>query len=66
MKSFHHTNFGRFGGGLPTDSEGYVHLTIAGWMRAGYSRENARELVKRAKAATAAAEEALAKWRDNN
>lgn len=61
--SFHHTNFGSFGGSLPTDCQGYVHLTVKGWMDAGKSREEARELARTAKAAVAEAEEALDAWR---
>lgn len=64
--TFHHTNFGSFGGMLPTDNEGYVHLTIKGWVDAGYSRAEARERAARAKEATREAEESLNEWRNNN
>ena len=60
--TFHSSNFGAFGGALPTDNDGYVHLTIKGWVDAGYSRDEARELASRAKDATAEAEKALADW----
>lgn len=62
-KSFHHTNFGSFGGILPTDNEGYVHLTVQGWIDAGYSRADARERAQQAKEATREAEAKLAEWR---
>jgi hypothetical protein len=61
--TFHASNFGSFGGNLPTDTEGYVHLTIKGWIAAGYSRDEARELAARAKEAVADAEKALENWR---
>jgi hypothetical protein len=62
--TFHASNFGSFAGGLPTDNEGYVHLTIKGWMGAGYSRDDARELAARAKEAVAAADKSLEQWRN--
>lgn len=64
-KTFHASNYGRFGAMLPTDTHGYVHLTIAGWVRAGYSRDEARELARNAKAAVREADEALVQWRAN-
>lgn len=64
--TFHHTNFGSFGSMLPTDAEGYVHLTVKGWVDAGKGRTEARELAQAAKQATAEAEAALAEWRAAN
>lgn len=34
MKSFHKSNFGKFGDNLPCDLDGYVHTTIKAWMAA--------------------------------
>lgn len=61
--SFHATNYGMFGGALPTDREGYCHLTVRGWRKAGYSAAEARELARRAKEAKREADAALAEWR---
>lgn len=65
-RSFHKTNFGRFGEMLPADTEGYVHLTLRGWIDSGYNRNQAREMLNRAKHETAKAEEALNNWRKGN
>jgi hypothetical protein len=62
--TFHATNYGRFGDSLPTDSEGYCHLTVKGWRDAGYSTEEAREKAKAAKEAVREADAALAEWRN--
>ncbi len=62
--TFHISNFGSFGGNLPQDSEGYCHLTISGWVKAGKTREEARELAKAAKEAVADAERGLNEWRN--
>jgi hypothetical protein len=48
-KTFHRTNYGSFGAMLPSDSEGYVHLTAKGWVAAGYPRRAARQLARRAR-----------------
>jgi folate-dependent tRNA-U54 methylase TrmFO/GidA len=66
---YHATNLGTFAAGLPTDTEGYVHLTAAGWLAAPMdaaggpmSRAQAEELAQRAVVATAEAEADLASW----
>ena len=64
--TFHATNYGSFGGMLPTDSEGYCHLTVKGWRGAGYGQSEARELAARAKEAVREADAALAEWRDTS
>ena len=64
--TFHASNFGKFGSMLPTDSEGYTHTTIRGWMGAGKSRSEARELAVAAKEAVAEAEQRLAEWQEKN
>ena len=61
--TFHATNYGLFGSALPTDTEGYCHLTVKGWRDAGYSTQEARELAARAKEAVREADAALAEWR---
>jgi len=33
-RSYHHTTFGIFGAALPTDLDGYVHLTADDWLAA--------------------------------
>jgi hypothetical protein len=64
--TFHASNYGRFGAGLPVDSEGYCHLTVRGWLDAGYSRTEARERAARAREAVREADAALAAWRAKN
>ena len=66
---YHATNLGTFAAGLPTDTEGYVHLTAAGWLAApmdaaggSMTEEQAEELAGRAILATAEAEADLASW----
>lgn len=71
--SFHKSNLGQFGESLPCDMAGFVHLTAADWMHApmdwGYpsptdedKAAQCEELASQAREATAAAEEALARW----
>jgi len=62
--SFHTTNYGMFAGGLPRDMNGYCHTTVAEWQRAGFSRDEARDLARQAKAAIREADAALEKWRN--
>lgn len=76
--SFHKSNFGRFGENLPSDLDGYVHITITGWMSApldglawsGYTaaqkREQCKEMAAEAREAVKAASEGLANWRKAN
>ena len=63
--SFHASNYGRFASMLPADSEGYCHLTVAAWIKAGYTQAEACERAERAKDAVRDADEALAAWRNN-
>lgn len=63
IDSYHYTVFGKFGGGLPRDLDGYVHLTAAAWLAAPMdtagepmTEEQAEELAGKARAATRAAE----------
>ncbi len=51
-------------GALPTDGEGYCHTTVRGWLRAGKSRAEAREMAAVAKEAVAEAEARLAEWQN--
>lgn len=37
---FHISNLGSFGGGIPTDIDGYVYLTAEGWMGANVDAAN--------------------------
>lgn len=75
--SYHISNLGSFGGGIPTDMDGYVHLTAEGWMEAPmdwagnklegddlveWAEERADEAVRLTDEANAAVEE----WRANN
>jgi len=64
--SFHTTNYGRFGSALPADTNGYCHTTVREWQLAGYSRDEARELARRAKTEIRIADAALANWRAQN
>lgn len=68
--SFHKSNFGQFGTSLPCDLDGYVHTSIAGWMRApmdGHvTRDDARDLVARTRAAVRQAKKALGEWQEQN
>lgn len=43
-KSFHTSNFGMFANNLPKDKDGFIYLTIKGWVSAGYEIGRAREL----------------------
>ena len=63
--TFHKVNYGMFGERLPTDTEGYVHLTVDGWRKAGYSVPEARRLARAAREAVRVADEALARWRED-
>jgi hypothetical protein len=73
MKSFHKSNFGRFGESLPCDMDGYVHLTINDWMLANVDfgsdtlnvkakRKWAREQVKITRKAVSVASTQLSNW----
>ena len=73
--SFHASNYGSLGGGIPTDLEGYAHTTIAGWMSArmdwGTGRASrserldaCRELAARVREAVREADSALARWQE--
>lgn len=81
LKSFHKTNFGRFGESLPCDQEGYVHLTAEAWLKAPmdwghiegteeeiaeYKEERCEEMAQEAIAATNEAEKALIDWQEAN
>jgi hypothetical protein len=70
MECYHYTLYGQFGGSLPRDLDGYVHLTAAGWLAAPMdtggepmTAEQAAELAEQAQAATREAEAAVAEWR---
>ena len=56
---FHASNLGSYGTHLPTDSEGYVHLTARGWRMAGETPVEAKRLAELARELTAEAEAAL-------
>ena len=65
IDSYHYTVFGKFGGRLPRDLDGYVHLTAAAWLAAPVdtagepmTEEQAEELAGEARAATREAESA--------
>ena len=71
IDSYHYSVFGKFGGGLPRDLDGYVHLTAAAWLAAPMdaagepmTTEQAEELAAKARAATREAEAAAAAWRE--
>ena len=59
-------NYGSFSSGIPTDNEGYCHLTIAGWRaRRGIAPPEARDFwARRAKEAVKEADAALNEWRN--
>ena len=71
-KSFHNSNLGWFGGNIPVDLDGYVHLTIEGWLAAPMdgmtemTREEARDLAKKSRDATRRAEAELALYNSRN
>ena len=68
--SYHHSVYGAYGGDLPRDLGGYVHLTAAAWLAAPVdtgsagpmTEEQAEELAERARAGTREAEAAVAAW----
>jgi hypothetical protein len=68
--SYHHSVYGAYGGYLPRDLGGYVHLTAAAWLAAPVdtgsagpmTEEQAEELAERARAGTREAEAAVAAW----
>ena len=72
--SYHHTNYGAYGGGLPRDLDGYVHLTAAAWLAAPVdtgsagpmTEEQAESLAEQARAATREAEAGIEGWRRQN
>ena len=69
---YHISNLGAFGRGIPTDTDGYVHLTAAGWLAApvdaegAMTEEQAEELAEAARAGTAAANNEAADWHADN
>lgn len=72
-KSFHSSALGMFGHNLPTDQDGYVHLTPEGWLSApmdwgpGWDEESkateAKQMAEEAIEMTAVDEAALEEWR---
>lgn len=74
MKSYHKSNFGKFGDRLPCDLDGYIHTTIKGWMAAKVDPVGletkadkfqwAKDKAEEAKKAIAEVEELLATWRE--
>ena len=71
--SFHKSNFGAFGGNLPTDLDGYVHRTQAAWLAAPMdeiagkmTRAEASQKASDARHAVKEAEAGLAEWNANN
>lgn len=71
---YHISSLGVFGRGIPTDMDGYAHLTAAGWLAAPMdtgtegpmTEEQAEELAKAARAGTAAANNEAAEWHADN
>jgi hypothetical protein len=76
MAKYHVTRFGSFGGGIPTDMDGYTYTTAREWMSANvdwaghkpsrrdpYFRDWAEERADTARHAIAAAEDAIMEWR---
>lgn len=62
--SFHFTKYGSFGYCFPTDSLGFVYLTEAGWIEAGYSSVEATELCLKAIHAKDVVDFRLSQWQD--
>jgi hypothetical protein len=71
--SFHKSLYGRFGERLPSDADGYVHLTAAAWLAAPVdtagatmTEEQAAALASQAREATRDAQDALREWKSRN
>lgn len=70
--SYHISNLGSYGAGIPTDLDGYVHLTAEDWLRAPMDtaggpmdEDQAEELASEARRLTEEAQAALAVWQQS-
>lgn len=67
--SYHISNLGMFGQNIPTDINGYVHLTKEDWMNAPMDGEltveMAEELAEQAVHATKQSEKEISDWQEN-
>lgn len=71
MASYHVNNFGKFGGNIPRDLQGFTHTTPEEWGAApmdwggcGAMVEDCEDLAERSIRAIDAAENALARWQE--
>jgi predicted DNA-binding protein (MmcQ/YjbR family) len=68
--SYHISNLGMFGKNIPTDINGYIHLTKEDWMNAPMdgkvNEDMAEQLAEQSRNATQQSEKEISNWQHKN